>query len=190
MKLHASLFYTILPGFLQKWILKLWFLRFLRPSWKPRYLMLLGSYLYKFQDDENRNREPKGAPMPIRGVDVDLVRADHDSFVTLSQQMLLGDMTVFYVSTMRKKYYYACASREEALTWMNSLREAQQEAVTRSMGHAARESYPQSWTYFDSLGKSMAESKDRVRERMERSNLREFEMSNLTGGPVPRGYYG
>jgi PH domain len=191
MKLHVSPFYTILPRFLQKWILKIWFLSFLRPSWKARYLILLGSYLYKFQDEQNPNQQPKGAPIPVDGVDVHLAGSNEDAVVALSQQLLVGYTTVICVSTLRKKYYFACASREEALTWVNSLRDGRQEAVTRAMGHAVRDSYPQSWTYFDSLGNSLVKSKDRIRTRMEQSNLRELEMSNLTeGGPAPKGYYG
>jgi hypothetical protein len=58
------------------------------------------------------------------------------------------------------------------------------------MGHAARDSYPQQWTYFDSLGASLVERKDRIRHRMEQSNLRELEMMSLTdAGNAPRGYY-
>lgn len=193
MKLHVSPLYSILPRFLQKWILKLWFLSFLRPSWKPRYLMLLGSYLYKFKDGDQRNinQQPKGAPVPIDGIDAHLVGANENSVVALTQQLLVGHSTVFCISTLRKQYYYACVSRKEALTWVNGLREARQEAVTRSMGHAARDSYPQSWTYFDSLGANLVSSKDRIRTRIEQGNLRELEMSNLSeGGPAPRGFYG
>ena len=196
MKLHVSPLYTLMPRFMQKWILKFWFLSFLRPSWKPRYLILLGSYLYKFKDDDQHHlssQQPKGAPVPIDGIDVHLVDgANEDAVVALTQQQLRSGYTsVFCISTLRKQYYYACVSREEALTWVNGLREARQEAVTRSMGHAARDSYPQKWTYFDSLGANLVNSKDRIRTRIEQSNLRELEMSNLTdGGPAPRGFYG
>ena len=190
-KLHMSSFFTILPKFLQRWIHQLWFLSFLRPSWKPRYLVLLGSFLYKFPDDERHDQQPKGSPIPIDEADVHLVGVHEDSAVSFCKDMLTAGSTVICVSTLRKRNYYACSTREEALTWLNSLREAKQEVVTRSMGHASQDSYPQSWTYFDSLGRSLLNSKDRIHQRIAQSNLRELELSNFSdGGPAPRGFYG
>lgn len=190
MKLHMSPICAMLPYFLQKWIMTLWFLSFLRPSWKPRYLILLGSFLYKFQDDQSPYQKPKGAPIPIDQVEVRLVGANEDSVVALCQHILVGYTTVVCISTMRKRSYYACNTREDALTWVNSIREAQHESVTRSMGHAARDSYPQKWTYFDSLGSSLVTSTDRIRHRIEQSNLRELEMIHLTDGAAPLGFFG
>jgi hypothetical protein len=190
MKLHTSPIFNILPQCIQILILKMWFLSFLRPSWKPRYLMLLGSYLYKFPVDERPDQQPKGAPVAIDGIDVHVVGSTEDRVLRLCLDSLRGYQSVVCVSTLRKNHYFACESRAEALTWVNSVREARQEAVTRSMGHAARDSYPQQWTYFDSLGASLMERKDRIRHRMEQSNLRELEMMSLTdAGSAPQGYY-
>ena len=62
-KLHVSPLFTILPHLVQKLILTLWCFKFLRPRWETRYLILLGSYLYKFSltgtdDGNNNNRLP------------------------------------------------------------------------------------------------------------------------------------
>ena len=76
------------------------------------------------------------------------------------------------------------------MLWVRSLHEAKQEAITRNMGHAATVSYPSSWKYFDSLGKCLVKSKARVRERIEELRIKEMEMSEFSGGPLPRGYHG
>lgn len=191
-KLHVSSFYSILPSFLQMLIAKVWFLTFLRPYWEERQLVLLGSYLYKFVGGK---QQPKGTPVPVDSMDVFLVINNNnnkdDNIARMSNNLPAGYTTMFCVSTLRKKYYYACTSREQALTWVNSLHEARQEAVRRSMGHAVKDSYPKSWLYFDSLGNSLVQQKYRIENRLQESSLRELEMSNLTeGGPVPRGYFG
>jgi len=100
-----------------------------------------------------------------------------------------GFSAVFSVSTLRRKHYYAVADKEEAMIWIRSLREAKQEQITRSMGHAKNMPYP--FEYFDNLASSLVKSKDRIRHRMEEANLREMEMSSFgEGGPLPRGYHG
>ena len=198
MKLRISAFFSILPGFLQSLICRFSFLSFLAPSWERRFLILLGGYLYKFTNDADPTKEPKGSPLDISCVDINLLDADRvvpgheDAALALS---LLpppgGCQGVFVVSTLRKKHYYATTTVQDAETWINSLRQAREEAIKRSMGHAAAESYPSQWTYYDRLGKSLADRKDRIRRRMQESRLQEIEMSNLTeGGAAPRGYYG
>jgi hypothetical protein len=201
-KLWVPLLYTLLPTFLQTIVLKVWCFRFLRPRWQSRYLVVLGSYLYKFKDDAGRNlllQQPNGAPVRLDQMNVYLVttRSDHDDQEALVALHLMNksarddDSCIFCVSTFRKKYYYVCSSHEEALIWVNTLREASQECVTRTMGHAIKDSFPQNWKYYDTLGEDLVNRKDRIRNRLQQSNLRELEMSSLAeGGPIPRGYYG
>jgi len=201
-KLHVSPLFTILPHLVQKLILTVWCFKFLRPRWQTRYLVLLGSYLYKFSltgtDDattttgstEHQQQGPKGAPLAVESLDAHLIDSDRDFGIAV-HLLPPGYDTMICVSTLRKKYYYACTSRPEAVAWINSLREARHEATTRFMGHAPKDAYPANWAYFDALGRSLANSKDRIRRKMEES--REMEMSHLTGGeggPGPRGYYG
>jgi PH domain len=197
MKLQVSIPFTLLPRFLQRWILKLWFLSFLRPSWQPRYLILLGSYLYKFKNDRGDllSQKPNGSPVRIDDINVHIVnsadRDGNDAVVAIHSFDNITHLSVFCVSTFRKNYYYACTNHDEAMVWVNTLREAHQEVITRTMGHASKDSFPSSWTYYDNLGKDLVERKDRIRLRLQQSNLRELEMSNLTeGGPIPRGYFG
>jgi len=102
-----------------------------------------------------------------------------------------GTTCVFVVTTARKKHYYAAPFREMARMWVTSLRQARQEAITRSMGHAAADSYPAAWEQFDRLGESEVARKDRIRSKVQELSQRELEMSALNdGGPIPRGYFG
>jgi hypothetical protein len=166
---------------------------FFAPKWERRYLVLLGSFLYKFADNLER-QQPKGSPLPVDTIDVFLVeQGDSRGFegVFLDESSVpSGCKSVFCVSTFRKRFYYAVADREQALLWVNALLEAKQEAVRRSMGHAHEDSYPKSWEYYDRLGQSLRRQKDRIRQRMDEKNLQELEMSQLSdGGPLPRGYH-
>ena len=202
MKLRIPAFFSILPRFLQKIICRVSFLSFLAPSWERRFLILLGGYLYKFTNDADPTKEPKGTPLDISCVDINMlsqndgqeaVLAGHeDAALVLSLMPPPGNCQgAFVASTLRKKHYYATATVQDAETWVNSLRQAREEAIKRSMGHAAADSYPAKWTVYDRLGKSLADRKDRIRRRMQESRLQEMEMSNLTdGASAPRGYYG
>lgn len=200
MKLHVSPLYSFFPLFLQRLIARLWCLSFLQPKWESRYLILLGSFLYKFTDKapSNPNITPKGSPVPIETIDVEIIEPSslvreysyHPMAIAL-QKLPVGFTCVFTVSRLHKTHYYATTDREVATEWLNSLTEARQEAITRRMGHAPDASFPKSWTNFDNLGRNLMKSKDRIRFRMEENNRRELEMSNLTeGGPYPRGYHG
>jgi len=186
LKLHVPILYTILPEFIQRIILSWSFLSFLAPSWQQRYLILCGSFLYKFQDQSST--VPKGAPFEVESIGTEAVA--NKVFPELGS-LPPGFSSVFSVSTLRRKHYYAVADSEETMLWVRSLQEARQEAITRNMGHAANVPYPKSWSHFNSLGKGLVRSKERIKERLERSNLREMEMTNFTeGGPLPIGYHG
>jgi hypothetical protein len=195
--LHISPFYTFLPLALQKFIARIWCFSFLAPKWESRYLILLGSFLYKFTDEAptNPKMNPKGSPVPIESVNAQVIEpsllpADHPMGVAL-HNLPPGCTCVFSVSDFRKTRYYAVTNKEQALTWVNSLLEAQQETIRRTMGHAPTASFPKAWVYFDSLGRSLLKRKDRIRARMEEISFREMEMSDLApGGPLPRGYHG
>merc|ERR1712150_80855 len=183
LKLHVPLFYNIVPACLQKLFLSF---QFLAPSWKQRYMILCGAFLYKFKDQSSA--VPKGAPFEIETSKAEIVDKDETPYLA---SIPPGFDAIFSVSTLRRKHYYAVRDREEAMLWIRSFDQSKQETITRNMGHASHVPYPKTWKYFDSLGKSLVKSKDRIKERLEDSRLREMEMSNFTeGGPLPRGYYG
>ena len=196
MKLKVPVFFSFLPRFLQRIICQVSFLSFLAPRWERRFLILLGGYLYKFTNDMDPTKEPKGSPLPISSVDINLLDSNDatqqlDAAVALELLPPPACQGLFLVSTLRKKHYYATTTAEDAETWVNSLRQAREEAIKRSMGHAPAGSYPTKWTHYDRLGKSLVDRKDRIQRRMQESNVRELEMSSMTdGATAPRGYFG
>eukprot|EP00977_Amphora_coffeiformis_P007345 scaffold1588_cov222-Amphora_coffeaeformis.AAC.17 len=199
MKLRIPVLFSILPRFLQKIICQFSCLSCLAPRWERRFLILLGGYLYKFTNDTDPTKEPKGSPLPIRSVDINLLDPDAqqqhlDDGAGVAWEMVPPPFAcrgLFLVSTLRKKHYYATPTVEDAATWVNSLRQGRDEAVKRSMGHAPVDSYPTKWTQYDRWGQSLVDRKDRIRQRMQESNIRELELSSMTeGATAPRGYFG
>lgn len=195
-KLHVPLFYSIFPYFIQKCLASIPVLKQLvSPRWETRYLVLLGSYLYKFDDEGYKKvapSQPKGSPLALSSIDVYIV--DKDDLRNLSfegQREFLEAGTVFCVSTFRKQYYYSVSDHEQATVWVNSILDARQEAIKRSMGHADKDSYPKAWVYFDHLGRNLKNQKERIRIRVERKDIQELEMSQLKeGAPFSSGYFG
>mmetsp|Transcript_11216 Transcript_11216/g.26952 ORF Transcript_11216/g.26952 Transcript_11216/m.26952 type:complete len:235 (+) Transcript_11216:33-737(+) len=186
LKLHLPFVYNLIPSFVLGIIHSIGCLSFLLPSWKQRYLISCGSYLYKFKDQQSKS--PKGCPFELASMTVDLVPKENSPHIGALPP---GFDAVISVSTLRRKHYYAVRDREEAMLWVRSLQEAKQAVITRNLGHDKHMPYPQSWKHFDSLAASLVKSKERIKERMETSNIREMEMSNfMDGGPLPRGYHG
>ena len=179
MKLHIPILFTILPSFLQ--ILIKYCLKSLAPKWKPRYLIQIGSYLYKFSDEGSR--VPKGSPLPVEDLDVYLLDDLHNGVdgVHHFDSLSVADYQGFFcVATLRKRQYFAVPTAEDATVWVNTLRQARQDAITRRMGHARDQPYP--FKYFDSLATSMVKSKDRIRTRIQNSHMREVELTAIGSG--------
>jgi len=192
-KLHVPIFFSILPTFIQRLVVSTGVLRCLAPTWTERFLIQIGCFLYKFSDETSKT--PKGTPFAIDSVDVHLVEFvkgnDLDGADFVIPHLPSAYKSVFVVSTLRKKHYYAVRNNCDAIAWVNSIREGRQEAISRSMGHTNQMPYPQSWSYFDTMAKTFVKSKERIKARMEESNIREMEMSTIgEGGPAPRGFYG
>ena len=189
LKLHVPLFYTICPEFLQSLIRSVWCFSSLRPQWKKRYLILVGSYLYKFLSPSSSS-SVKGSPIPVDAFDVHIVedcdREDGDLWgVTLP----CGYEGMFCVSSIRKQQYYAVPTRQDATVWVTSLRERRHETIRRSMGHTAHMPYPPAWNHLDGLAASLVQSKERIRQRQQHLSSTNRDM-DMAAGPLPRGYYG
>jgi len=188
-KLHIPVLYSILPSVIQRIILTTSCLRSFSPSWKERHLILCGSYLYKFKGTSSTT--PKGSPFEIETLTADILRTPgQDANLSEIGNLPAGYTSIFTVSTLRRHHYYAVSGNEEAMLWVRSLHEARQEIITRKMGHALNIPYPSSWKHFDSLGKGLVKSKDRIKERMEKSSIERMEMTAFTEGQILRGYHG
>ena len=196
-KLHVPTMYFLLPSCLQR-LLASQFMSALRlyPRWADRHLVLLGKFLYRFIDDQAYS--PKGSPLKVNEINVHICErnddGDMDCFDFIFDHLPPDCSSVFAVQRFNKKQYYAVGTKEEATCWVNSIREARQAEITRSMGHASHVPYPKSWDYYDTLGNRLAGGKERIRKRLLESNNKQMDVSSLdfggSVGPIPRGYYG
>lgn len=194
LKLHTPLVFSVLPHCLQTIVCNFSCFSFLAPKWKPRFIVLLGKYLYKYINDQPEST-PKGSPIPIEMFDFNILDgttlpiSSHDLAIPLSR-VPEGFSVILELSSLRKKQYYALKDKHEAQALLHSLNQARHEAIKRSMGHAPMESYPASWVYFDKLGDQLLARKERIRKRIESSSFRELEMTPLSeSGGDPAGYF-
>jgi len=191
LKLHVPVIYVLSPTCFQQMLTSGWFPAFMTPQWTERHLVSLGEYLYRFKTEVSK--EPKGAPTPHKMIDAKIIDEDQDldGMEFTLKKLPSGFKYVFAVSTFSKTQYFAVSSREECVTWVNTLREAKQGAITRSMGHSEHFPYLSSWRYFDGLGSSLMKSKDRIKKKLADANRKEVEMASFSasGDIAPRGYY-
>ena len=189
-KLSMPTFFLFLPSWMQRWIFSVSFLSFLCPTWKTRHLVLLGSYLYRF---ETAHGTLKGSPVLISSLNVHVLDdMDDDKAVSLAVRWAsrrFEPSAILCLRTLTQSHYYACASSADARVWLTSICDAQQEAVRRSMGHVAdAAAVPAQWRHWDVLGRSVAQRKERIRRRM--AAIEMTSASTEVGGLYPRGFYG
>jgi len=190
LKMHIPAFYSFLPSSIQ-WLLSSgWCPRSWSPQWKRRYLIALGGYLYRFKDEHGST--PKGAPITIDTTEARIISRDDtersDNEFNCLLDLVPDGHVVFEVSSMTKTQYFAVESREEAVAWVNSLRQMRQDAITRNMGHSKDVPYPKKWESFDASARRLQEHKRRIKNRMDALDRKEQEMQNL-GGPGSMGYF-
>lgn len=189
MKMHVPAMYTFLPATVQ-WFLSRCCPKSWSPQWKRRYLIALGEYLYRFKDENGPT--PKGSPIPVAITDVRIVsnngEDENGEFSVVYDLLPEGCNAVFEVSSIGKTQYFAVESREEAMLWVNSLRQMRQDAITRNMGHSKNIPYPPEWKSFDASAKRLKDQKTRIKSKLEAMDKKEQEMQNLGGGSASMGY--
>mmetsp|Transcript_34415 Transcript_34415/g.56237 ORF Transcript_34415/g.56237 Transcript_34415/m.56237 type:complete len:242 (-) Transcript_34415:29-754(-) len=185
MKMHVPVMYTFLPATVQ-WFLSRCCPRSWSPQWKRRYLIALGEYVYRFKDEDGST--PKGSPIPVATTDARII-SDHDDengeFRIVHDLLPEGCNAVFEISSIGKTQYFAVESREEAMIWVNSLRQMRQDAITRQMGHSKNIPYPPEWKSFDASAKRVKDQKTRIKSKMQAMDKKEQEMQQLGGGSGP-----
>eukprot|EP00571_Detonula_confervacea_P015027 CAMPEP_0172309104 /NCGR_PEP_ID=MMETSP1058-20130122/9491_1 /TAXON_ID=83371 /ORGANISM="Detonula confervacea, Strain CCMP 353" /LENGTH=207 /DNA_ID=CAMNT_0013021663 /DNA_START=238 /DNA_END=857 /DNA_ORIENTATION=+ len=182
MKMHVPAIYTFLPVTFQ-WFLSRCCPRSWSPQWKRRYLIALGGYLYRFKDEDGSS--PKGAPIPVATTDSRIISNEDvasGEFNIVLDLLPEGCNAVIEISSIGKTQYFAVESREEATTWVNSLRQMQQDIITRNMGHSKDIPYPSEWNAFDASAKRLMDQKTRIKNKLEVMNKKEQEMQSLGGG--------
>lgn len=89
------------------------------PSWKPRYFILIGNFLFRFR--EETSSRPKGVPIPIDSATVSL-DTEHEN--------------CFRVYTVRKNYIIRAKSKNEAISWINAVNERKAQVIKENLGHS------------------------------------------------------
>eukprot|EP00956_Cyclotella_meneghiniana_P002290 scaffold2600_cov73-Cyclotella_meneghiniana.AAC.8 len=180
-KLHMPAFYSFLPASIQTLLKWRCFPRRWSPNWTQRYLIVIGSYLYRFQDE---NGDIKGAPIPMDTLEAKLYTED------LNEEFGFGTPldceAVIEITSVGKTQYLALSDKEEAQLWINTMKQCRQDCITRKMGHS-NVPYPSEWVALDSAAKRLREKKNRIKEKMEQMDRKEMEMQSM-GGNLG-GYY-
>eukprot|EP01083_Nonionella_stella_P071773 192999_1 len=189
MKMHIPLIYTFLPP-TARWFISRCCPRGWSPQWKRRYLIALGGYVFRFKDEGGSS--PKGSPIPVATTEARLITDDDvadGEFGIVFDLLPEGCDAVFEISSIGKTQYFAVENREEAMMWVNSLRQMRQDTITRNMGHSAAP-YPQNWKSFDASAKRLKEKKARIKTKLAAMNKKEQEMTTLGGGGSGMGHFG
>lgn len=145
--------------------------------------------MYRFKDEDGAS--PKGSPIPAAPTDIRIIsREDISSgeFSVMFAMLPEGCSAVFEISSIGKTQYFAVESKEEAMLWVNSIRQMRADAIRRSMGHSKDIPYPKEWTAFDASAKRLVDQKRRIKSKMEAMDKKEQEMAALGGGNAPMGY--
>jgi len=106
------------------WLLKKSVTIFCLPTWKKRYCIIKGGYLFKFASPASSS--PKGLPIPMYGSSVSLL----DTTVS-SKQVLYP----FQLNTLLKTYDFAANDGGLADSWADAIDKAKQIAIKQAMGH-------------------------------------------------------
>mmetsp|Transcript_26399 Transcript_26399/g.40868 ORF Transcript_26399/g.40868 Transcript_26399/m.40868 type:complete len:253 (-) Transcript_26399:13-771(-) len=192
-KLHIPLLWTMLPLIFQRALLWLnnrtfcgYFLARFCPSFKARYMIQLGSYLYRFRNESSTS--PKGKPIILQSVEAAThinIDSDDSSMLQLSNGCVIdefpdGCKSLFVVQTFMKTRYFVVPDYEGASAWVNSIRQGRQEAITRSFGHS-HVPYPETWDYFDKRAKGLVQKMTELNDRLDQARTRDLELTSLMG---------
>lgn len=85
--------------------------------YQPRYLVLVGAYLYRFRNPSSDS--VKGIPIPIE--DITIVKLDSNTFE---------------LKTIRKTYTFVTNSETDQNEWIESIKQRKHLAIKERMGHA------------------------------------------------------
>ena len=89
-------------------------------KWKQRYLVLVGNYIYRFEN--KMSTKTKGVPIPL-----DSARIARDA---------ISDSHVIIVKTIRKSYLFRFDTEEQAESWFTAMKERKLKSIQERMGHS------------------------------------------------------
>lgn len=95
------------------------------PTWKRRFFILKGVYVFKFESPVGTG--PKGAPIPVLGLTATIGPIDPKPSEHNHTMML---------STLRKEYVVGAGSNEELVAWIDAFARAKSISIKQQLGHA------------------------------------------------------
>ena len=124
-----------------------------RPTWRRRYCVLRGEYLFRFAGAHAR--KPKGTPISLRGMTAAFVGEADEEYEPPSNDAYDDSAAgasaagtgaddggklgyLFRVATLRKEFVFGAPTREARAAWVRALRAAKQHAIKCALGHAKR----------------------------------------------------
>jgi len=90
------------------------------PTWRRRYFILKGAYLFKYESE--RGAKPKGMPIPICDAQWETVQYE-------------GKQFCFKISTVRKEYFLLASNYDDMTSWFSYLKSQKVIAIKQSLGH-------------------------------------------------------
>ena len=99
------------------------------PSWKQRYCIVTGGFLFKYVNPHGR--EPKGTPLALTDCDIDEVDLP-TSAKTPDGAQLMG----IRCRSLTRETLFGAPSAESRATWIRVLRAHKQLVIKQLMGHA------------------------------------------------------
>lgn len=166
-KLHKPILLQFLPQFLLS--LLTWCCGIRPVTWKERHLVLLGSYLYRFDPATGKC---KGSPLEVTSISASSVSTTAEIATDKAlneQQQHASSTTLLRISTFTKDYTFYCSgddSKNTIQTWCHVIQQAQAETHRRELGHVTdAAAIPPRWRHWDAHGRSVAQHKLRVRRR-------------------------
>jgi hypothetical protein len=206
LKLDVPLFYSLMPTWVQR-ILR-YFPSPFRPSWKRRYMIQIGKYLYRYQIDTNTGiREVserskmklKGTPIllstvhttPLVQTTYGLQSANQEEVIANASDLPPFCSGFFSITSDGETRHYAVSTVEEANTWFNSLSKGRQSNIELTMGHDKR-TYPETWRYIDTMGEERVRRNKRVKDLIRTTDRREIDIMEYCNGGISgnRGHFG
>ena len=89
-------------------------------QWKSRYVVIAGSYLFKFESETSVSN--KGVPIPVSSIQATYVVGDKGEHL-------------IELKTIRKMYVFKAVDRAECFEWIKSVNERRAQAIREDMGH-------------------------------------------------------
>lgn len=85
-------------------------------TWKPRFILLLGNFLYRFENENDKF--PKGLPIKINNIQIKIIST-----------------TEFRIISLRKEYQLKFETPDLCNLWLSFLKERQYLSIKEEMGH-------------------------------------------------------